>query len=65
MPSSIDLHVHSSKSSVGDFSPFHIVQLAKENKLKAISITDHDTVAAYPEALQHGQEEGVEIIPSM
>jgi predicted metal-dependent phosphoesterase TrpH len=65
MPSSIDLHVHSSKSSDGDFSPFHIIQLAKENKLKAISITDHDTVAAYPEALQYGQDAGVEIIPSM
>lgn len=65
MPSSIDLHVHSSKSSDGDFSPFHIVQLAKETKLKAISIADHDTVAAYPEALRYGQEADVEIIPSM
>jgi predicted metal-dependent phosphoesterase TrpH len=65
MPSPIDLHIHSSKSSDGDFSPFRIVQLAKEKKMKAISITDHDTVAAYPETLRYGKEAGVEIIPSM
>jgi len=65
MASLIDLHIHSSKSSDGDFSPFHIVQLAKEKKMKAISISDHDTVAAYPEALLYGKEAGVEIIPSM
>ncbi len=65
MPSPIDLHIHSSKSSDGDFSPFHIVQLAKEKKLKAISITDHDTVAAYPETLRYGKKAGVEIIPSI
>jgi len=65
MPSPIDLHIHSCKSSDGDFSPFHIVQLAKEKKLKAISITDHDTVAAYPETLRYGKESSVEIIPSM
>jgi predicted metal-dependent phosphoesterase TrpH len=63
--SSIDLHIHSSNSSDGDFSPFHIVQLAKENNLKAISIADHDTVAAYPQTLHYGKEAGVEIIPSM
>ncbi len=65
MASPIDLHIHSSKSSDGDFSPFQIVQLAREKKLKAISISDHDTVAAYPEALKYGKQAGVEIIPSM
>ena len=65
MTSPIDLHIHSSKSSDGDFSPFHIVQLAKEKALKAISISDHDTVAAYPETLRYGANAGVEIIPSM
>lgn len=61
----VDLHIHSNKSSDGDFSPFHIIQLAKENKLRAISISDHDTVAAYPKALRFGQEAGVEVIPSI
>jgi predicted metal-dependent phosphoesterase TrpH len=65
MSSTIDLHIHSNKSSDGDFSPFRIVQLAQEKKLKAISISDHDTVAAYPDALRFGEKAGVEIIPSM
>jgi len=61
----VDLHIHSNKSSDGDFSPFHIIQLSKKNKLRAISIADHDTVAAYPEALELGEEEGIEVIPSV
>ena len=65
MRGKVDLHIHSNKSSDGDFSPFHIIQLSKENKLRAISIADHDTVAAYPEALRFGEEEGIEVIPSI
>jgi len=61
----VDLHIHSNKSSDGDFSPFHIIQLSKKNKLRAISIADHDTVAAYPEALEFGEEEDIEVVPSL
>lgn len=65
MQGQVDLHIHSNKSSDGSFSPFHILQLAKEKKLEAISISDHDTVAAYPEALRFGEEADVEVIPSI
>ena len=65
MPGQVDLHIHSNKSSDGDFSPFHICRMAEENGLRAISITDHDTVAAYPEAFRFGDEAGVEVIPSI
>jgi predicted metal-dependent phosphoesterase TrpH len=65
MTESVDLHIHSSKSSDGDFSPSHIVHLAKEEGFRAISITDHDTVAAYPEALNIGEEIGLEVIPGV
>jgi predicted metal-dependent phosphoesterase TrpH len=61
----VDLHIHSNKSSDGDFSPLHIVRLAKDNGFAAISIADHDTTAAYPEALEVGNGSGVEVIPSM
>lgn len=61
----IDLHIHSNKSSDGDFTLFHIMKLAKDKKMKAISISDHDTVAAYPEALHLSQEAGIEVIPSI
>ena len=65
MQDQIDLHIHSNKSSDGDFSPFHIIYLAQEKKMRAISISDHDTVAAYPEALRYGEKAGVEVIPSI
>jgi len=65
MRGEVDLHIHSNKSSDGDFSPFYIIHLAKENGFRAISISDHDTVAAYPEALKLGEEAGVEVIPSV
>lgn len=65
MQGQVDLHIHSNKSSDGSLSPFHIIQLAKEKNLEAISIADHDTLAAYPQALQFGEEAGVEVIPSI
>jgi predicted metal-dependent phosphoesterase TrpH len=65
MSEAIDLHIHSDKSSDGDFSPVHIVNLAEEKGLCAISISDHDTVAAYPEALSAGEELNLEVIPGI
>jgi len=65
MDGRIDLHIHSDRSSDGDFPPSKIISLAKEEGFKAISVADHDTVAAYPEALDRGREAGVEVIPSV
>jgi predicted metal-dependent phosphoesterase TrpH len=61
----VDLHIHSSNSSDGDFPPFHLLQLAKEKDFRAISISDHDTVEAYPDALEESYKLGVELIPSV
>jgi predicted metal-dependent phosphoesterase TrpH len=65
MTEAVDLHIHSSNSSDGDFSPSYIVHLAKKKELRAISITDHDSVAAYPQALNIGEEIGLEVIPGV
>jgi hypothetical protein len=65
MDGQVDLHIHSSKSSDGSFTPFHLLKLAKEQGLRAISISDHDTVEAYPEALESSSRLGVELIPSV
>lgn len=61
----VDLHVHSNRSSDGDFAPEDLVRFARENGFVAFSIADHDTVAAYPEAISLGQAAGVEVVPSM
>jgi len=61
----VDLHVHSNKSSDGDFPPEALVGFAAEKGLRAISIVDHDTVAAYPESLEAGSVAGVEVVPGL
>lgn len=60
----IDLHIHSTASD-GTLSPRQIVELAKAQGLKAIAITDHDTVSGYEEAAAAGIELGVEVIPGI
>lgn len=46
----IDLHIHTTASD-GTFSPSEIVQMAIEKRLRAIAITDHDTLAGSRTAL--------------
>jgi len=65
MSGRVDLHVHSHKSCDGDFSPAELVGFAGTNDMRAISIADHDTVAAYPEAVEAGRRAGIEVIPSI
>lgn len=65
MSGRVDFHVHSNKSSDGDYAPAELVGFAKEHGMRAISIADHDTVAAYPEAVEAGRRAGVEVIPGI
>jgi predicted metal-dependent phosphoesterase TrpH len=58
-----DLHIHSIFSD-GSLSPYKIIEIAKKLRLSVISITDHDTVNGYEEALKYGGD-GVEIIPAV
>ena len=61
----VDLHIHSNFSCDGDFSPAELIGFAAEQGFRAVSIADHDTVAAYPAAVREGEALGVEVIPSM
>ena len=60
----IDLHVHTTASD-GQYSPAQIIQKAAEKNLKAIAITDHDTVAGLQEAKEAGRELGVTVVPGI
>ena len=53
--SSVDLHVHSSKSD-GTFTPSELVDYAREKGLKAFALTDHDTVDGLQEAMEYAEE---------
>ncbi len=60
----IDLHVHTTASD-GTFSPAEAVVHAKLRRLSAIAVTDHDTPAGIPEALEAGAAMGLEVIPGI
>lgn len=51
----VDLHTHSTASD-GSFSPSAILQLASELKIKAVALTDHDTIAGIEEFVQAGEQ---------
>lgn len=59
----VDLHVHTTASSDGDCTPHEIVEMAFQKKLRAIAITDHDSVEGLEEGLYWGHKLGLEVIP--
>lgn len=61
MPSYIDLHTHTNASD-GAMPPFELVFCAARAGLRAIAITDHDTVSGLDEGIAAGEDVGVEVI---
>ena len=61
---SIDLHIHSIYSD-GTMSPKELIDLAKRKGLKAIAITDHDTVDGVTEAISLCSDGKLECIPGI
>lgn len=50
--SRIDLHIHTSYSDDGEFSPGEIVLKCREQNMELIAITDHNSVRGVSEALE-------------
>jgi len=59
-----DLHMHSFHSD-GYHSPEKVVEKAKNQGIKILSITDHDSVNAYNEATEYAKKFGIEVIPGV
>ena len=58
----IDLHIHT-KMSHGELTPKEVIDKAIENKVKVISIADHDTIEAYTEEfIQYAENKGIKLI---
>lgn len=64
MPDWIDLHVHTLASDGSD-TPVDVVRMAAELGLRAVAVTDHDTFAGLPEAIESGARYGVEVVPGV
>ena len=60
----VDMHVHTTASD-GTKTPTEVTSLAAMKGLKAIAITDHDTMAGVIEAGEAGEVLGVTIIPGI
>ncbi len=60
----IDLHTHSNCSD-GSMTPTELVAHAAERGLKAIALSDHDTVSGIDEAIEAGKQYGVEVVPAI
>ena len=60
----IDLHIHTTASD-GTMCPRDVVSLAAMQGLKAIAITDHDTMAGLSKAGEAGELLGVTIVPGI
>jgi hypothetical protein len=63
-PAYVDLHIHSTASD-GSLSPVEIIETAEQVGLRAIAITDHDTLEGSVEALRHPHSCGVEVLPGI
>ncbi len=60
----VDLHVHTAASD-GVCPPAEAVRLAAQAGLRAVAVTDHDTVAGVAEAVAAGPAAGIEVIPGV
>ena len=60
----IDLHSHTTASD-GTLPPEEVVRLGRAAGLSALAVTDHDTVAAVPAALEAGARVGITVIPGV
>jgi len=60
----IDLHLHSSASDGLD-NPSQLIEHALKVKLKAIAITDHDTIGGIEEFLSYGELKQIIVIPGI
>jgi len=56
-----DLHIHTTASDGSD-SPAEVIRIAVNSGLAAIAVTDHDTVAGIPEALEASGKLGMEML---
>ena len=61
----IDLHMHSSYSIDGTYSPAELAQLCKNAGLKVVSLTDHNSTAGVAEMMEYGKKLHIAVIPGV
>lgn len=64
MKNIIDLHTHSIMSDGSD-KPLEIINIASKNNIKAIALTDHDSIEGNNEAENEAKKRNVDFIPGI
>lgn len=59
-----DFHIHSIASD-GNCSPSEVVSIAHKINVDIISLTDHNTTSGLNEAITHGNNIGIKVIPGV
>ncbi len=59
-----DLQSHSTRSD-GALEPAEVVAAAARAGVELLALTDHDTLAGVPEALEAGAEHGIAVVPAI
>ncbi len=59
-----DLHNHSTASD-GELTPSNVIAQASKKDLRAVALTDHDTLTGLEEALKAGAKMGIKVIPGV
>lgn len=60
----IDLHIHTTASD-GQYTPTQIVEKAASKNIKAIAITDHDTIDGLDEAKEAAKKMNIHYVPGI
>jgi 3',5'-nucleoside bisphosphate phosphatase len=60
----IDLHIHSTASD-GALSPKELINTAIKMKIKAMAITDHDSIDGLKEAVDYSRGKDIEFVPGI
>lgn len=61
----IDLHIHTTCSD-GELTPKEVIDVAINDRVSVISITDHDTIVAYKKELfDYAKDNNIKIIPGV
>jgi len=61
----IDLHIHTECSRDGDRSPSFIIDECLKKNITTVAMTDHNSVDAVGQAIELGDDIGVEVIPGI
>lgn len=61
----IDLHMHSTYSNDGEFTPLQLAEKCAERGIRVMSVTDHNTVKASEAAMSAAEKMGITYIPGI